>query len=130
MKFADIKVGDKVAVSIRTPYWGSYGGRIPMRTHALRNVTKVTDTQFTTDGGDRIRKIDGKVIGSDYRSADVATEVLIAKIEAKDIEVTRWTKANSVLQTMCEQFQIKRLTIDQMEAIAAAYEATLTKETV
>ena len=119
-KFADIKVGDKVLTMARGGTWGY----MPVISHDVHTVTKVTQTQFVTGKNTRFRKSDGKQIGYEhpYSYAKEATSELLQQheeqVDAYDRYRTAVAEVHDLFNTPLHRMG---LSLKQIEALAAAW---------
>ncbi len=124
------KVGDKLATRARNPNWGG----VPHVEHEILVVSKLTATLLAASKPGslterRFRRKDGMEINGSarhYTSAELLTPELLAEHESQTAALARWQKANRRLAAVEQALKSRDLTVEQMEAIAAAYEATLT----
>lgn len=125
MKFQDIKVGDVVAIT-KGDRWYS---NVPKVRYGIHVVTKVTATQFSCGDFYRIRKSDGHMIGDTrHRRVEVATPELLQEHDKNVLEVEAYQKVAQRFGVFITALHDNKLTIQQKEAIASAYESTLTQE--
>ena len=130
-KFADIKVGDKVLTMAR----GRPGGYLPVISHDVHTVTKVTQTQFVTGKNTRFRKSDGKQIVHEhyYSYAKEATSELLQQheeqVDAYDRYRTAVVEVNDLFNIPLYRMGLSLniplhkmgLSLKQIEALAAAW---------
>lgn len=128
------QLGDKLAVRERASDWG----RAPHVTHSFFVVNKVMRTQLTavkegTKYELRFRRTDGGQIGATFArhstTAAIATPELIAEHEQETAARQRYLDALERLRAVEQAIDKRDLTVEQMEAIATAYEATLPEVT-
>ena len=112
-----VKVGDVIALPTYS-HWGE-----PSRLYTRMRVEKVTATQVAVDNGYRFRKSDGKKIGGIYGGyAFVPTpEQLEADSKYREQFQRKYKARKWVEDTVCKH--IKSLTVEQIEAMKAAYES-------
>ena len=120
---ARIQPGDLIAASNTARNWGY----APSISHILYRVTKRTPTQAEAVHVQnerltiRFRVSDGKIIGQDYyRTVVFATPEIVAQHNAEVAARNRWAKARSRLEDLEDRHS--RLTVDQMEVLADAWE--------
>lgn len=118
-----IAIGDMLALA--EPSTGSWA---PSVSHRLLVVERVTATQVccTDDrnyfGEWRFRKSDGKLIGRNYKWAEIATPELIASIKAQRDAVERHKKAREALGDLeGKHLHQLKLNLEQIEALAKAW---------
>jgi hypothetical protein len=124
------KVGDKLAIKERAGDWG----RAPHVNYSFFVVGKVTATQVVAvkDGTTyelRFRRVDGVQIGaSSPRFATTATMATTELIQAHNEEVAaraRYHAATHRIGLVEKAIGRRELSVEQMEAIATAYESTV-----
>lgn len=124
------KIGDKLAVRERNDGWG----RAPVVSHSLYVVNKVTATQVTaikegTTYELRFRRADGAQIGASSprfaTSASMATTELLQQHHQEKAARARYFAAQERLNVVEKAITKGHLSVEQMEAIATAYEATI-----
>ena len=112
-----VKVGDIIALPTYS-HWGE-----PSSLYSLMKVEKVTAAQITVNNGYRFRKSDGKKIGGSYNDyAFIPTSEQLEADNKHRESFQRKHKARKwVEDTLCKR--IKSLTVEQVEAMKAAYES-------
>lgn len=120
-EYNDVLTGVKVGDIIALPTYAHWGE--PSSLYNLMQVEKATSTQITVDDGNRFRKSDGKKIGGSYRDyAFVPTLEQLEENRKHREQYQRKHKARKWLdETVCKR--IKSLTVEQIEAMKAAYES-------
>lgn len=127
MKFADVKIGDAIAVPTRRSDLATQAS------HRFYTVISVTKTQFTAALKTnpkvtiKARIKDGMLLG-DYRYtfAVPATQELLAQCESERVNAERHMKALLRMNELESAIQHRKLTAEQMEALADAFERSLT----
>lgn len=113
MKFQNIKVGDKVLKQSGV-----------FENSQILIVERVTNTQFIAGNGQRFRKKDGRIVGSDgygYSRARILTEELYNEL----IEEKRRRKIERKLLSYCDHLaninKIRSLEDSQIELLNKAF---------
>lgn len=118
MRLDQLKIGDKVAIPIIAHGFSN----VPRPRYQIATIAKETDTQFTTATGHRFRKADGFLIGGNrFSPVEVATDELIAETERLKSLHDRTVSAVSAMYKMKDELDRRSLSLEQMEAIVAAY---------
>lgn len=124
MNLTHIQPGDLIAVpASNTNRWT----RTPLIEHEIYRVIKRTATQakaIRINGSMTIciRVADGKVIGQDYtRAVEVTPELVARHCEQTDLR-QRHLVAERALEDLEHPLIRRKLTIDQLEALAEAWE--------
>lgn len=119
-KFENVKVGDSLAVKSDSD-WGCY----PKIAHRIFGVTKRTTTQLVAklDRAEiRVRTSDGKILGENYKYAEIATPELLAQNKAEREQRERFAVAARACGDLIgkELHQLK-LSVAQLERLAEAW---------
>lgn len=132
MTITNTTPGFRLAVKKPARSWGP----APAITYLIYEVKRATPTQViavnmhNTAQEIRVRISDGRIIDSGSYSnhaIDITPEIM-AQHETEVATYRRWTEACKRLNAVEDAITKRRLTIEQMEAIATAYEATLPTE--
>lgn len=119
-----LNVGDYVATAGEREALSSFR---PQITNHIWQIQKKTATQMTCQivGGTReirVRIIDGKIIGQNYRNAIEATPEIIAARNEQVRERNRYIKAESDLEDLIGKgLHLLKLNTAQIEALAEAW---------
>lgn len=120
-KFADIKVGDKVAIPTRSNRYD----RGPRVLFAIGTVIRVSAKQFATRLCN-VRKSDGLVIGSGgYQTAFLATDELIAEVAQQVAVRQAWMDATIKFNNMMGKLNNEKPSVEKMVELVAAFEKVM-----
>ncbi len=119
-----IKVGDYLAIPCGNSSWG-YAPKI---THTIICVDRLTKTQAVCSGNVRIRLADMSIIGQGYCDCAVSATPEILEQGRKEVaDRERYYAAKKRIELLEHRsvIAIRKLRIEQLEALADAWEKVL-----